>query len=412
MSKDLAGLPKGWKVLKLGDLGEINGGGTPSTKVPEYWNGEIAWLVPSEVTKNQGLYISKTVRSITKFGLNDCASKLFPIGTVMMTSRATIGEVVINQVPMATNQGFINIGCHENLADNEFLAYWIKKNKTALEARGSGVTFKEISRSIFKTIKISLPPLEEQRAIATTLRTIQTAKEARQKELALERERKAALMDYLFTHGTRNELRKQTELGEISESWEILSFEKVVNITNGQVKPFEKPYIDMLHVGSENIESNTGRLMNLKTNREIKVISGNYYFNKQNILYSKIRPYLNKVAVPEFEGTCSADIYPLSPNESFLSRDFLFQLLLSERFLKQAIKFQERTGIPKINRNQLGMIELTIPSLEEQQEIAEILSSCDAKIATLEREIKLHDELFRAMLEELMTGQLSSLPLA
>ena len=196
---DLGEIPESWDISKLGDLGEINGGGTPSTKVPEYWNGEIAWLVPSEVTKNKGIYISKTVRRITQLGLNDCSSKLFPIGTVMMTSRATIGEVVINQVPMATNQGFINIGCHENLTDNEFLAYWIKKNKTALEALGSGVTFKEISRSTFKTIKISLPPLDEQKTIANVLSSCDAKIATLEREIKLHDELFRAMLEELMT---------------------------------------------------------------------------------------------------------------------------------------------------------------------------------------------------------------------
>ena len=196
---ELGEIPESWDISKLGDLGEINGGGTPSTKVPEYWNGEIAWLVPSEVTKNKGIYISKTVRHITQLGLNDCASKLFPIGTVMMTSRATIGEVVINQVPMATNQGFINIGCHENLTDNEFLGYWIKKNKTALEALGSGVTFKEISRSTFKTIKISLPPLDEQKTIANVLSSCDAKIATLEREINLHDELFRAMLEEFMT---------------------------------------------------------------------------------------------------------------------------------------------------------------------------------------------------------------------
>lgn len=412
MSKNLAGLPHGWQLVRLGDYSLKT-----NQKDPTKQSDKTFIYIDVSSVSNKSFRITNYKEIQGKDAPSRARKIIRANDAIFATVRPTlkrialIPEVLDNQI---CSTGFCVIRANQTYLDSGFIYYFLLSEYVAnrVDNLQKGATYPAISDSDLYDLEIPLMSLEEQRAIATTLRTIQTAKEARQKELALERERKAALMDYLFTHGTRNELRKQTELGEISESWEILSFEKVVNITNGQVKPFEKPYIDMLHVGSENIESNTGRLMNLKTNREIKVISGNYYFNKQNILYSKIRPYLNKVAVPEFEGTCSADIYPLSPNESFLSRDFLFQLLLSERFLKQAIKFQERTGIPKINRNQLGMIELTIPSLEEQQEIAEILSSCDAKIATLEREIKLHDELFRAMLEELMTEQLSSLPLA
>ncbi len=137
-------LPPEWEVVHLGEVGTISGGSTPSTKVPEYWGGEIPWLTPGEVTKQDGLFISQTDRYITNVGLAHSSAKLLPIGTVMMTSRATIGEVVINTVPMVTNQGFINIKCDEEKVFNEFLAYWIKQNKKKIEAYANGVTFREV----------------------------------------------------------------------------------------------------------------------------------------------------------------------------------------------------------------------------------------------------------------------------
>ncbi|MBP1465023.1 restriction endonuclease subunit S [Candidatus Chloroploca sp. M-50] len=102
-------LPNGWRTTTLGEMGAVSGGGTPSTSIDAYWNGDIPWLVPSDVTSNPELYISRTSRNITSNGLENSSTKLLPPGTVLMTSRATIGEVVINTVEMATNQGFINL---------------------------------------------------------------------------------------------------------------------------------------------------------------------------------------------------------------------------------------------------------------------------------------------------------------
>jgi type I restriction enzyme S subunit len=220
--------PPGWTSSRIGDLGEIAGGGTPSTKNPEYWNGEIPWLVPSEVTKCKDLFISRTDRNITTKGLQNCAAKLLPAGSVLMTSRATIGEVVISRIPLCTNQGFVNIICKNDKINNEFLAYWIMRNRNILNAQAHGVTFKEITKSNFRNLSIELPPLPEQRAIARSLRAVQAARDARLIELALERERKAALMEYLFAHGTRGEPTKQTEIGEMPESWEVIKFERII----------------------------------------------------------------------------------------------------------------------------------------------------------------------------------------
>ncbi len=246
----------------------------------------------------------------------------------------------------------------------------------------------------------------EQRAIAHALRAVQQAQAARRREAALERERKAALMQHLFTRGTRGEPRKQTDIGEMPESWRVVRFANVVEIGKGQVDPKLDPYASMIHVGPENIESDSGRLVATKTNKELKIISGNYLFTAEDILYSKIRPYLNKVALPTFLGTCSADMYPLRPHSDHLIREFLFQFMLSEQFKVRAVSLQDRTGIPKINREQLGSILLLEPPLSEQRDIVAVLRACDAKIAALEREAAILDALFRAMLEELMTGRL------
>ncbi len=130
-----------------------------------------------------------------------------------MTSRATIGEVVINTVPMATNQGFINIVGDESIVFNEFLAFWIQNNKDVLVARSHGVTFKEITKPNFKLVPILLPPLPEQRAIAHILRAVQAAREARQREVSLERERKAALMAHLSPTAPAASRRNRRRLG-------------------------------------------------------------------------------------------------------------------------------------------------------------------------------------------------------
>jgi len=179
---------------------------------------------------------------------------------------------------------------------------------------------------------------------------------------------------------------KETELGVIPKDWNIVKFVDGVNIKNGQVKPTEDPYSEMFHIGSENIAPHSGRFLDVKRNKDLQISSGNYYFTKDDILYSKIRPYFNKVALPAFEGTCSADMYPLRPKNDCFNKDFLFYFLLSNLFLPQAISFQDRTGIPKINREQLGRTLLLKPPLEEQKQIADVLSCLDVKIENLRRQ--------------------------
>jgi type I restriction enzyme S subunit len=278
-------------------------------------------------------------------------------------------------------------------------------------AQGTVKRRRAVKTSSFKQLTVSLPSLSEQMAIAYALNALRDAIEARQRELGLERERKAALMDYLFTHGTRSERKKVTELRDVPESWELYRFADVVEIKKGQVDPRTEPFASMQNVGPENIESKTGRLLPTKTAQESKLISGKYLFTHEDVLYSKIRPYLRKAALAPCTGVCSADMYPLRPKGDTLVRDYLFHYLLTNEFTDAAISFQTRTGIPKINREQLGTILVPVPPRQEQQEIAIALNACHRKSTDIESEISLQKELFEALLDELTTGRLSALPL-
>ncbi|MEF8718554.1 MAG: restriction endonuclease subunit S [Candidatus Accumulibacter necessarius] len=276
--------------------------------------------------------------------------------------------------------------------DLEFLFYLLRHIDLTRITGDVGVP--GMNREMAYMEKVHLPAaLPEQKKIAHILSMVQRAIETQERIIQNTTELKKALMHKLFTEGLRNEPEKQTEIGPVPESWEVVRFEDSVSIKNGQVDPREAPFADMLHVGSENIESDTGRLVKLQTNAELKISSGNYHFTPEDVLYSKIRPYLNKVALPDSEGTCSADMYPLRSSSHF-TREFLFYYLLSDDFKKEAISFQDRTGIPKINRMQLGTIRLPCPSKGEQHEITAALASCDGKVNVTQRKREALQDLF------------------
>jgi type I restriction enzyme S subunit len=386
--------PESWKITKLGELGEISGGGTPSTKVSEYWNGDIPWLVPGEVTRNNGLHISTTERAITELGLANCVAKLLPVGTVMMTSRATIGEVVINTVPLSTNQGFINIICNEAVVHNEYLAYWIKRHKQMLEGRAHGSTFKEITKSGFKAIPIALPPIPEQLAIARALRTVQKAKEIRRKQLQLERELKAALMQRLFTRGARGEARKRVEIDEMPESWRVMRLGDILKLKSGESRP-------------ENMEEKA------ENKKNIPVYGGNgvmgytdqVLLNNRVIVIGRVGEYCGCVHVADPPSWITDNaLYSGKWFEEEVNLDYLAGYL-DNLNLNQ---FRRKSGQPLVTQGILHEITVPVPSPEEQLTIAKVRHLCDDKIAILEKESALLDELFRALLEELMTGRLSA----
>lgn len=167
-------VPKGWRHAKLGEIAALSGGTTPSKSNDAYWTqGVVPWATPSDITSLPlaKTRIAATETHVAELALKECSLKLNPPGTVLMTSRATIGYAAINDVPMATNQGFLAFACFD-ICDPDFLCHWLNANKTALTAAAGGSTFKELGRGTAKLLPILLPPLDEQRRIADVLGSI------------------------------------------------------------------------------------------------------------------------------------------------------------------------------------------------------------------------------------------------
>ena len=250
------------------------------------------------------------------------------------------------------------------------------------------------------------PPIPEQRSIAHILHTIQEAKFTRQREIALERERKAALMDFLFSHGTKGEPCKQTEIGEIPESWEVVQLQEIANLRRENVKPEDNQNLNF--VGLEHIDSGDSTLKRWGDAAEMKSAKNHFY--PDNVLYGKLRSYLDKAVIAEMEGICSTDILVFTANSKTASR-FLVYLLHTEAFVHHAVTTSTGISHPRTSWDSLRKFTFALPPLSEQREIANIFRAIDDKIAALEREVELIDELFHAMLDELMTGQRSAVPL-
>ena len=161
-----------WIEKTLGELGDIVGGATPSTKHEEYYGGDIAWITPKDLSLFKGRYISCGERSITEAGLASCSAQMMPPNTVLFTSRAPIGYVAIARQSVCTNQGFKSVVPHE-CVDSLFLYYLLKFNKERIEAMGSGTTFKEVSGKTMKAVQVRIPcKIEGQKKIASILDSI------------------------------------------------------------------------------------------------------------------------------------------------------------------------------------------------------------------------------------------------
>lgn len=168
------GVPKGWKYELIKKLGQIVGGGTPSTSIPEYWDGDIPWLSPVDLSNNQRVYVKQGKSSITKLGMQKSSTKLLPVNTVLLSSRAPVGYVALAANPICTNQGFKSVICNENCVLPYYLFFFFKQNTEVLKSFASGATFPELSASTLGKIKVIVPPISIQKNFTSLLKPVIT----------------------------------------------------------------------------------------------------------------------------------------------------------------------------------------------------------------------------------------------
>jgi type I restriction enzyme S subunit len=364
-----------WATSPLRIVSRRVGGGTPSRENKTFWNGDIPWFTVADLLDVEDIQkLSSSRETITSAGLKHSAAKLIPEGAVVFSSRVVVGKVGIAQNALATNQDFSSFLPSPDL-DREFLAYFLIKVKGDLRGHQRGATIKGVTTQVLDSLEIPLPPLKEQRRIV-----------ARIKECMERVEEIENLRDAAQTQQARlAESLVETQLANLDG--EDVSLADVCHITSRLIDPRDAQFRALLHVGGANIESKTGRLIDLKTAAEENLKSGKFVFNQSVVLYNKIRPYLMKVARPDFSGLCSADMYPLDAKKGKVTRDFLFYILMSRRFTDYAIAGSNRAGMPKVNRERLFAYHFKLPSLAVQLQICERLDLAIATAQSLGQEM-------------------------
>ncbi|EOW9151422.1 restriction endonuclease subunit S [Vibrio cholerae] len=301
-----------------------------------------------------------------------------------ISARAPVGPVSKNRIGLGVMSPLYTV-FRFNSSLNDFYAHYFKSthwHHYMRQASSTGARHDRMSITNDDFMRLPLPVSNpgEQQKIADCLSSLDDLIAAETQKLGTLKTHKKGLMQQLFPREGETVPRLRFPEFRDAGEWEKVSLQRLIEIASGQVDPTKAPYCDLPHVGGENIEADTGNLLGLRTAREDGVISGKYAFDEHDILYSKIRPTLNKVAAPNFSGVCSADVYPIRPCSDMLRREFLVYLFRSESFVKYATKHSGRGKIPKINREDLFAYDAMLPTLTEQECIASFLSSLDERI--------------------------------
>ena len=374
--------------------------------------------ISPKYTESQGLVVvnQKCIRNhvvnleLTRLHDNNLkavsSEKFIKNGDVLInsTGTGTLGRVaqVTEDIKATVDSHVTIVRPNTEIFDKRFFAWVLFSLEKEIEESGAGASGQtELSRDTVRNFIVLYPKdKKEQKRIVKILDekfgVIEELQNITKKQIADVKE--------LF----------ESRLGEVfsspDASWHEVVFCDVCKITSKLIDPKEKKYENLVHVGAGNIIAETGELVNLKTAKEEKLISGKFIFDTEMVLYSKIRPYLMKTVRPDFSGLCSADIYPLKPKDDVLIRDFLYYLLFSKQFTEYAIKGSARAGMPKVNREHMFAYSFFLPGIKKQKQLVKELDELSKKTKELEatflRKTADLEELKKSYLADAFAGKL------
>lgn len=184
-----------------------------------------------------------------------------------------------------------------------------------------------------------------------------------------------------------------------NKNWQVVSFNECASIDTNMIRDFDG-YEDYPHIGIDSIEKDTGRIFGYRTISEDGVISGKYLFTPKHIIYSKIRPNLNKVALPDFIGLCSADAYPILVKDTVCTREYFGYTLRSRIFLDYILAFSSRTNLPKVNKSQVEGFKLPLPPIELQNQFADFVQQVDKSREEVKKSLEKTQQLYDSLMQE------------
>ena len=388
-----------WKEAALGEMVEIKNGATPNTQRPVFWNGTIPWCTPTDVTATPGKYLLETERNITSEGLASCAASLLPVGTLLLCSRATIGEIKIAGTTLCTNQGFKALICNSSVS-NEFLYYLLLSLKPQLIRLAAGSTFLELGKRDIASIGVHFPLFDEQIAIGKALSDVDRFLESLDALIAKKRAIKWTTMQQLLTGKTR--------LPGFSGKWGMKQIGEFSDCTAGGtpstlIKEYWGGSIRWMNSG----ELTSKRILDVEGRITVRGLreSSTRILPPQCVLIGLAGQGKTRgtVAINLVELCTNQSIAAIFPNESFVP-EYLFYNL--------DVRYHELRGMSTgdggrggLNLQIIRSIAVPFPEIGEQHAIAGVLSDMDSEIVALEHRLNKARAIKRGMMQVLLTGR-------
>lgn len=390
------------------------GGSTPSRATAENWGGNIPWVTPSELTERRDRYLVTSRESISEQGLKAASLRILPPGSVLLTSRATIGTTAINKVPVTTNQGFQNL-IPNSETDSLWLYYAVSSMRQELERRSAGSTFREISRDSVRSLPVLVPPLHEQRAIAAALDSIDEAIERTEEVITATKRLHDAVLHELLSRGLPGLHTEWTEargLGTIPACWDVVRLGNVAKVNPRRPSLKVEPTSSVTFVPMAAVAENCKGIVSPELQPYWKVSRGYTYFQRRDVLFAKITPCLQngKHALAtnlsgEFGfGTTEFHVIRAGPS---IDPRHLFRILTQPSNLERCQKsFSGTAGQQRVHPDILRDLRLCLPPLTEQRIIAATLDSIDAALEGVRGERAALQSLKASTADALLTDRM------
>ena len=372
---------EGWATKSISDLATVTGGGTPDTTVKSYWNGDIQWFTPSEIGKNK--YVDLSLRSITEEGLNNSSAKLLPPYTILLSSRATVGECSIALQECATNQGFQSLIAKN--CDIDFLYYLIQTKKKELIRKACGSTFLEISANEIRKIHTYVPSINEQKKIGVLLSLIDKRIDTQNKIIEKYESLIQAMCDTLIS---KEKQQVMSSFNDFGETYSGLTGKSAEDFGEGS------PYITYMNVYQNHIIDST----------DVGLVKINEMEQQSIVHYGDILFTLSS-ETPEEVGIGAVylgDICPLYlnsfcfgihiTNESIIYPPFLAYYVSSQLFRNTVYPLAQGSTRFNLQKNDFMKRIFPFPTVECQKKIYAILKACSDKLSVEKSMLKLLHE--------------------
>ena len=388
--------PRPWVEATLGDIADIISGATPSTSVEEYWNGDLCWATPKDLSELDGAEISNTARRITENGLGSCAASLLPTNSVLLSSRAPIGLVAINTVPMATNQGFKSLVPDQRRVDPKFLYWWLRRNRPLLESLGNGATFKEISKRTTSSIPILLPQLEEQRRIAAILDAADELRKKRHRTIAKLDDLRKSIFNSIFSASTLvkeialKDLAERVTVGHVGPTSEHFCDDGVQFLRTGNIGEGQIDWTDMKQVTNEF----HGKLAKSQLKAGDLVIS--------RVISDRVR---GAVVPDELDGANCANVILVRPSEH-VTANYLLGLLQLPEHQSRLLGRKVGSAQSVVNTTTLREWTIPIPGRRELSRYDEATRKVDELNDTLQEQYEGACAMFASLQQRAFRGEL------